>query len=80
MTGYDFHPEAFPADSPDAADRIIAEILGSIRVLVRFPNQGHIPPDLTSRPLRFVRVRENLNCLRPRRYPAVGHSGPAWPP
>jgi len=51
MTGYDFHPEALSdldeiwefirADSPDAADRMIAEILSRIRALVRFPNQGH---------------------------------------
>lgn len=68
MTVYDFHPEAradldeiwefIRADSVEAADRVIAEILASVRALVPFPNQGHSRPDPTSRPLRFVVVRE----------------------
>ena len=51
MTGYDFHPEArfdldeiwefIRADSVDAADRLIAEILSAIAALVPFPGQGH---------------------------------------
>lgn len=70
MTGYDFHPEArfdldeiwefIRADSLDAADRVIAEILAAIDPLVSFPNQGHKRQDLTSRPLRFILVREYL--------------------
>src|ERR1022692_1197479 len=70
MTGYDFHPEArvdldeiwefIRSDNLDAADRVIAEILSAIRALVPFPNQGHKRPDLTSRPLRFILVREYL--------------------
>jgi len=75
MTGYDFHPEAradldeiwefIRADSLDAADRVIAEILASIRALVPFPDQGHRRPDLTSRPLRFILVREYLIAYAP---------------
>jgi plasmid stabilization system protein ParE len=70
MSGYDFHPQAridldeiwdfIRADNLDAADRMIAEILSAIRALVPFPNQGHRRPDLTSRPLRFILVREYL--------------------
>jgi len=75
MTGYDFHPEArfdldeiwefIRADNLDAADRMIAEILGRIRALVPFPRQGHRRPDLTSRPLRFILVREYLIAYAP---------------
>ena len=75
MTGYDFHPEAridlddiwefIRADSLDAADRMIAEILSAIRVLVPFPGGGHRRPDLTSQPLRFIRVREYLIAYAP---------------
>ena len=67
MTGYALHPEArfdldeiwefIRADNPDAADRMIAEILSRIRAWVPFPGQGHRRRDLTSRPLRFIRVR-----------------------
>jgi len=75
MTGYDFHPEAridldeiwdfIRADNLDAADRMIAEILSAIRALVPFPGQGHRRPDLTSRPLRFIVVREYLIAYAP---------------
>ena len=75
MTGYDFHPEArldldevwefIRADNVDAADRMIADILSSIRALVPFPGQGRRRPDLTSRPLRFIRVREFLIAYAP---------------
>jgi toxin ParE1/3/4 len=75
MTGYDFHPEArfdldeiwefIRVDNLDAADRVIAEILAAIRALVPFPGQGHKRPDLTSRPLRFVLVRDYLIAYAP---------------
>ena len=75
MTGYDFHPEArldldeiwefIRADNLDAADRIITEILSAIRALVPFPGKGHRRPDLTSRPLRFILVREYLIAYAP---------------
>jgi len=75
MTGYDFHPEALidleeiwdfiRADNPDAADRIVSEILSAIRALVPFPGQGHRRPDLTSRPMRFILVGEYLIAYAP---------------
>jgi len=75
VTGYDFHPEArvelddiwefIAADSLDAADRVIAEILAAIGALVRFPDMGHQRPDLTSRALRFTVVREYLIAYAP---------------
>ena len=39
---------------------MIAEILAAIRDLFPFPGVGHRRPDLTSRPLRFILVREYL--------------------
>ena len=75
MTGYDFHPEALldldeiwefiRADNLDAADKVIAEILSAIRALVSFPGRGHRRPDLTSRSLRFILVREYLIAYAP---------------
>lgn len=75
MSGYEFHPEALldldeiwdfiGVNSPDAADRVTAEILDAIRELIPFPNRGYRRPDLTSRPLRFVRVREYLVAYSP---------------
>ena len=75
MTGYDFHPEArvdldeiwefIRADNLDAADQTIAEILDRIHALVSFHHEGHRRPDLTSRPLRFVRVRDYLIAYAP---------------
>jgi len=48
---------------------VIAAILASIDVLVSFPNQGHQRPDLTSRPLRFIVVREYLIAYAPEEKP-----------
>ena len=68
MKGIEFHPEArrdldeiweyIRNDSVDAADRVIAQVLARVEGLVEFPNQGHKHPDRTSRPLRFVIVRQ----------------------
>ena len=70
MTQYAFHPDArddldeiwdyIAADNPDAADRVIKEILDAIRAAVSFPHSGHRRPDLTAAPLRFLIVREYL--------------------
>ena len=70
MTGYDFHPEAetdldeiweyIAAGNAGAADRVIADIRQALNNLVLFPHQGHRRTDLTSRPLRFQRVRDYL--------------------
>ena len=43
----------------------MAEILTAIRELVSFPNIGHKRPDLTSRPLRFIVVRNYLIAYAP---------------
>jgi len=74
-SGYGLHLEAY-ADlddiryylaekNPDAADRVIAEIFDTLRRLVDFPHQGHRRPDLTSRPLRFILVRQYLIAYAP---------------
>jgi len=75
MTGYDFHTEAsvdlddiwefIAAESLDAADRVIEDILAAIDVLVPFPHQGYRRPDLTSRPLRFTQARGYLIAYAP---------------
>ena len=75
MTGYALNPEArfdldeiwefIRADNLDAADRVIAEILAAIRALAPFPDVGRKRPDLTSRPLRFILVREYLIAYSP---------------
>ena len=73
--GFELHPgaaqditeiwEFIAQDNPDAAKRVREEILGTIRKLVAFPRQGHVRPDLTSRPLRFQTVREYLIAYAP---------------
>jgi plasmid stabilization system protein ParE len=78
-SGYALHPEAFAdldeirdyiaQENPDAADRIILDIFGTIRGLVPLPRQGHRRPDLTSRPLRFTLVREYLIAYAPEEKP-----------
>ncbi len=70
MNGYDLHPEAIvdldeiwefiAADSIVAADKVNDEILDAIAALMPFPHQGHRRTDLTSRPLRFIRVYDYL--------------------
>jgi plasmid stabilization system protein ParE len=79
VTGYDFHPAALEdlneiweyirLDSLDVADWIVADILAGIRSLVALPSIGHVRPDLTSRPLRFITVREYLIAYAPRERP-----------
>jgi plasmid stabilization system protein ParE len=72
---YDFHPEAridlreitdfIADDNPDAADKVLTEILDTLASLVRFPHQGHRRTDLTSRPLCFWRVYDYLIAYAP---------------
>jgi plasmid stabilization system protein ParE len=79
MTGYEFQPEALTdldgiwdyiaEDDPSAADRLIREILDCVRALVPFPHKGHRRTDLTSRPLRFWRVRGYLIAYAPDKRP-----------
>lgn len=79
MSGYKLHPDAYndlddirgyiAADNPDAADRVIIEIFDAIRNLVSLPGQGHRRPDLTSRLLRFICVRDYLIAYAPDKKP-----------
>ncbi len=74
-SGYALHLEAYAdlddirhyiaQENPDAADRVMSVIFDALRGLVRFPHQGHRRPDLTSRPLRFILVREYLIAYAP---------------
>ena len=78
-SGYALHLEAYAdlddirhylaQEDPDAADRVITEIFDTLRRLVPFPYQGHRRPDLTSRPLRFILVREYLIAYAPQEKP-----------
>jgi len=61
--------EYIAADNPLAARRVREEIEQAIRALVPFPAQGHRRPDLTSRPLRFIVVREYLIAYAPEEKP-----------
>jgi len=75
MSGFALHPEAFVdideialyvgQDSVAAAHRIVEEIYSAIQSLVPLPDRGHRRPDLTSRPLRFIRVRDYLVAYAP---------------
>ncbi|HTS77723.1 MAG TPA: type II toxin-antitoxin system RelE/ParE family toxin [Bryobacteraceae bacterium] len=79
MIGYAFHPEArtdlddvweaIAYESVDAADRVIRKILTSINRLASFPHQGHRRTDLTTRPLRFIRVYDYLIAYAPDQKP-----------
>jgi plasmid stabilization system protein ParE len=48
---------------------MVGEILAAIRALVPSPYQGHRRTDLTSRPLRFINVREYLIAYAPDQKP-----------
>jgi plasmid stabilization system protein ParE len=73
--GFELHPLAagditeiwgyIAEDNPAAAGRVREDILAAIRALTPFPHQGHRRPDLTSRPLRFKRVRDYLIAYAP---------------
>ena len=75
MKEYDFHPgarsdldeiwEFIASASINAADKMIADILKAVSTLVPFPHQGHRRTDLTSRPLRFIRVYDYLIAYAP---------------
>ena len=77
MSGYRLHPRVYDdlddiADyylveqrSPQAAERVISDIRTALRNLVPFPHRGHRRTDLTSRPLRFIRVYDYLIAYAP---------------
>lgn len=56
-------------DNPYAAGRVREEIWSAIRGLVAFPYKGHRRSDLTSRQLRFWRVRDYLIAYAPDKKP-----------
>lgn len=76
MSGYALHPRAYDdlddireyvaRKSPAAADRLVDEIFDSIQSIAAFPHAGHQLPALTSRPLRFLVVREYLIAYAPK--------------
>lgn len=90
MTGYALHPEAYTdiqeiadyiaEDSPAAARRVVNKIFDAIGALIPFPHQGHRRPDLTSPPLRFLRVYEYLIAYAPDEKPFKGNCCPARAP
>ena len=57
--------EYIAADNPLAAGRVRQDIHKAIRGLITFPERGHTRTDLTSRPLRFIRVRQYLIAYAP---------------
>ena len=75
MSRYVLHPgahadidelwEFIAQDSLDAADRVREEIYQAIQSLIPFPHIGHHRTDLTSRPVRFKRVRQYLIAYAP---------------
>jgi toxin ParE1/3/4 len=81
MSAFDLHPEAYvdldeiweyiADDNLDAADRVLEEIIGTIRSLADFPHQGHKRPDLTSRPLLFHAWRDYVITYAPNQKPLV---------
>ncbi len=81
MKKFVLHPEAntdiddvweyIAFDNIDAADRIREEIYDAIDSIVTFPNQGHRRPDLTTRPLCFVPVRDYLIAYAPDEKPLL---------
>jgi plasmid stabilization system protein ParE len=79
--GFELHPcaaqdiieiwEYIAQDNPAAAGRVREDILQTIRRLVRFPYMGHTRADLTSRPLRFITVRNYLIAYAPDEKPLL---------
>lgn len=75
MTDYELHPEArvdldgiwdfIASRNLDAADALLAEIFSAIRSLSFSRHRGFRRSDLTSRPLRFIVLREYLIAYVP---------------
>ena len=57
--------EYIAADNIEAADRVLDEIREAIKSLIRFPRQGHLRTDLSSRPLRFHVIRDYVVAYVP---------------
>ena len=70
MSAYALHPDAYAdleeiweyiaTDNVAAADRAVSDLFETLRTLASSPRIGHSRPDLTSRPLRFFRLRDYL--------------------
>ena len=58
-------------DNLEAANRVESEIWDAFADLAQLPDRGHHRPDLTSRPLRFWRVRKYLIAYAPGEQPLV---------
>jgi toxin ParE1/3/4 len=81
MSGFVFHPEAaadleelweyIAADSLDSADRVLDEIYEVVHSAVQFPEMGFNRPELTSKPLRFLSVRDYLIVYAPEERPLL---------
>jgi plasmid stabilization system protein ParE len=81
MSAFALHPEAYSdlseiwefiaKDNVDAADRVLNEVYDAIRALVDFSQQGHRRTDLSSRPLRFIVVRDFLIAYAPDEEPLL---------
>jgi plasmid stabilization system protein ParE len=73
--GFELHPQAaqditdiweyIASEDPLAARRVREDIQAAIDALVHFPHRGHRRPDLTTGPLRFIRVRDYLIAYAP---------------
>lgn len=81
MSRFVLHPEAnsdldeiwehIASENLDAADRVRQDLYQAITGLVSFPHKGHRRADLTSRPLRFLRVRDYLIAYAPEVQPML---------
>ena len=81
MSRFVLHPEAnsdldeiweyIATENLDAADRVRQDLYQAITGLVSFPHKGHRRSDLTSRPLRFLRVRDYLIGYAPEVQPML---------
>jgi plasmid stabilization system protein ParE len=74
MPRYVVSPEAFDdlqeiwdfiaTDSPQAADRVVAELFSAFQRLAEWPGMGHTRRDLTERDVRFFPVGSYLVVYR----------------
>ena len=93
MKAYDFHPDAesdinavwdyIAADSPEAADRTVDEIVAAIEALVPFPPPCGPPPPRSYLPFRALEIyyrTELSHCLRPGQKTVMGCRRYAWTP
>ncbi|HEX5011779.1 MAG TPA: type II toxin-antitoxin system RelE/ParE family toxin [Planctomycetota bacterium] len=74
MSGYVLTPAAerdldeihddVAADSPDAADIVVADLVQAFERVAEFPHSGHLRPELMSSEVRFLVVRPYLVVYR----------------